>query len=174
MSRKCSICGHPQRDEIDKRLARGDSIAGISRDIAGISEDALGRHKEGHLPEAMVKAHEVKEESRADNLLDELQMARQRTYDLLDKAEEAASVKVYGAPVAYLREIREQIKLLAELEGRLAAQPSVNVSINLLQSHEWILIRSSLMEALQPYREAREAASAALLRIDNRGRNAGR
>ena len=158
MPRKCSICCHPQRDEIDKRLARRDSIAGISRDIAGISEDALARHKESHLPEALAKAQEAKEESRADNLLDELQMARQRTYDLLDKAEEAASVKVYGAPVAYLREIREQIKLLAELEGRLAAQPQITI----INNPEWIELRTIITVALDAFPEAKAAVVAAI------------
>jgi hypothetical protein len=48
--------------------------------------------------------------------------ARQKAIVLLDMAIEAADTKVYCAPSTYLREIREQIKLWAELEGRLPAQ----------------------------------------------------
>jgi len=172
MSRKCSICGHPQRDEIDKRLARGDSIAGITRDIAGISEDSLARHKESHLPKALVSSQKAEEEARADSILQEVKNLKAKALSLLEKAESSGDLKT---ALQGIRETRGCLELMARVLGELREQDiNVNVSVNVLQSQEWIQIRSSLMEALQPYQEAREAASAALLRIDNRGRNAGR
>ena len=62
-------------------------------------------------------------------------------------------VKLYGPPVAYLREIREQLKLLAELEGRIAAQPTINITV----SAEWIELRTVIISALDPYPQAKEA-----------------
>jgi len=74
--RPCTVCQHPKRDEIDKRLASNANFAGISRDyegisrdFAGISEDALKRHKERHLPGALAKAENIKEVVKADTLL---------------------------------------------------------------------------------------------------------
>lgn len=157
MARVCTICEDPEVQEINRRLIRGDSIAGIAREFA-VSEDALGRHKAGHIPATLEASPSTLEIANADNLLDELRRARQRTYGLLDKAEEAACVKVYGAPVQYLREIREQIRLLAELEGRLASQPQVNILIN----PEWIELRTLIVKALEPYPQAREAVVRAL------------
>jgi hypothetical protein len=66
---------------------------------------------------------------------------------------EAADTKVYGAPSNYLREIREQVKLWAELEGRLATQPQINILVN----PQWVELRTTIIKALEPYPEAREA-----------------
>ena len=77
---------------------------------------------------------------------------------MLDKAEDAQDTKVYGPPVGYLREIREQLKFIAELEGRIASQPTVNVLI----SAEWIEVRNQILVALDPYPEARQAVANAL------------
>ena len=147
MPRTCSVCTHLAREEIDKQLLSGAPYRSIARQFEA-SESAFFRHKsEGHIPQAMAQAEDAKEIANADSLLDELQKARQRTYDLLDKAEEAANTKIYGAPVQYLREIREQIKLLAELEGKLAAQPQVNILIN----PQWIELRTRIVHALDGY-----------------------
>ena len=78
---------------------------------------------------------------------------REKTLSLLDKAEAAADTRVYGAPVAYLREVREQIKLLAELEGRLAAQPQVTI----INHPEWVELRTVIIQALDDFPEAKEA-----------------
>jgi hypothetical protein len=112
----------------------------------------------------MAQAEDAKEIANADSLLDELQKARQRTYDLLDKAEEAANTKIYGAPVQYLREIREQIKLLFELEGRIQSQPQINL-VNIYQSSEWLTVGSLLARILEPYPELRAEVSRELLAL---------
>jgi hypothetical protein len=55
--------------------------------------------------------------------------------------------------------MREQIKLLAELEGRLATQTQVNVLIN---HPEWVELRTRIVRALAPYPDARRAVINAL------------
>ncbi len=152
MGRQCTICIHPKLDEINKLLLCSDSYRDIARQF-DVSKDALARHKESHIPEELLKSSNVKEIAKADTLLDQLKEVREKTLSLLDKAESAADTRVYGAPVAYLKEVREQIKLLAELEGRLAAQPQVNILVN----PEWIQLRTLIINALEPYPEAREA-----------------
>ena len=44
MPRKCSICTHPKREEIEKAILRGDSFRRISTDF-DVSEEAVRRHK---------------------------------------------------------------------------------------------------------------------------------
>lgn len=151
--RPCTVCQHPKRDEIDKLLIPSDAnFAAISRDFA-VSEDALGRHKESHIPNELLKSNDIQEIAKADVLLGQLNEAREKTLSLLDKAEKAANTRAYGPPVAYLKEIREQIKLLAELEGRLAAQPQINITLNA----EWVELRTLIINALEPYPDARQA-----------------
>lgn len=155
MGRKCSICEHPQRDEIDKQLLHGDLVSEISLKF-GVSDRALYRHAKSHVPELLAKASRANEVARADNLLAELKSFRERTIRLLDMAEQAGTTRAYGSPAQYLKEIREQIKLLAELEGRIAAQPQTNINV-LFNNPEWIEVQRRIIEALEQYPQAKEA-----------------
>jgi len=167
--RPCTVCQHHKRDEIDKLLIPSDAnFAAISRNFA-VSEDALARHKDSHIPELLLKSQDAKEALQADNTFSEYQKARariedlqSRTYDLLAKAEAAEDHK---ACIGYIREcrgleseLREQRKLLAELEGKLASQPTINITLNA----EWIELRAAIVTALQPYPEALEAVRDAI------------
>ena len=152
MGRQCTVCAHADLEEINKLLLCSDSYRAIARQF-GLSKDALARHKESHIPKELLKSNDIQEIAKADALLAQLGEVREKTLSLLDKAEKAADTRVYGAPVAYLREVREQIKLLAELEGRLASQPQITI----VSSPQWIELRTLIITALEPYPEAREA-----------------
>jgi hypothetical protein len=152
MPRVCTLCSHEGVEEINRRLVRGDSIAGISRDFA-VSEDALKRHFNNHVPKTLAASPSAPEIMQADKLLAEIEDVKQRALTLLDKAEEAQDTRVYGPPSAYLKEFRESIKLMAELSGKLASQPQINV----IMSAEWISLRTKILYALDPYPEAKQA-----------------
>ena len=152
MGRQCTVCAHKDLDEINKLLLCSDSYRDLARQF-GLSKDALARHKESHIPEELLKSNDIQEIAKADVLLVQLGEIREKTLSLLDKAEQAADTRVYGAPVAYLREAREQIKLIAELEGRLASQPQVTI----INSPQWVELRTLIITALEPYPKAREA-----------------
>jgi hypothetical protein len=55
MARSCSVCNHPQRQEIDRMLLSSEPIAQIARRFAkfphdyALSRDSLSRHKQNHL-----------------------------------------------------------------------------------------------------------------------------
>ena len=152
MGRQCTVCAHKDLEEINKLLLCSDSYRDLARQF-GLSKDALARHKESHIPTELLKSNDIQEIAKADVLLVQLEEIREKTLSLLDKAEKAADTRVYGAPVAYLREVREQIKLLAELEGRLASQPQITI----INNPQWIVLRTQIIGALEPYPEAREA-----------------
>jgi hypothetical protein len=149
--RICSICSHPRREDIDKQLLSGAPYRSIAKQFEA-SESAVYRHKsEGHISVDLAQAHEVKEIARADSLLDQLKAVRQRTDELLARAEEAGEVRSWPG---FLREMREQLKLMAELEGRLAAQPQVTLQqVNIYSSPEWLRVGEVLSEILAPYPE---------------------
>ena len=152
MGRQCTVCAHKDVDEINRLLLCSDSYRDIARQF-GLSKDAVARHRESHIPELLAKSQDAKDSLQADNLLTQLQEARAKAIALLDMAVEAGNTKVYGPPSSYLSEIRQQIKLWAELEGRLASQPSVTI----INNPEWIELRTVIINALEPYPEAREA-----------------
>ena len=171
---------------LEKDLS-GESFRRIAEDF-GYSETALRRHLENHIAsdvgdvrEAMIAARiealaevkarereEVKEgivaEARettaarleaAASYLDQLREVRDKAAGLLDQAEASDNLRAAGV---FLRELREQIRLMAELEGRISNQPQ----ITLITSPEWVEVRSLVINALEPYPAAREAVVHAL------------
>ena len=71
MSRKCSVCTHAKRGEIDNALVRGDSNRRIATQYR-LTESSLRRHKAGHLPQSLAKAQEAEEVANADDLFGQL------------------------------------------------------------------------------------------------------
>ena len=152
MARTCTVCSHPEKEEIDRLLVRGDSIAGIARDFA-VSEDALKRHFDNHVPKTLAASPSAKEITDADKLLFEIEEVKNRALRLLDKAENAQDTRVYGPPSQYLKEFREYVRLMAELSGKLAAQPQITI----INHPQWIELRTVIIEALDPYPDAKAA-----------------
>ena len=83
MPRKCTVCTHEQREEIDRLLASNDSIRSIAARYS-LSRAALTRHRDSHLTAAVTKAQEAQEVAHADNLMAELQLCMQRARKLHD------------------------------------------------------------------------------------------
>lgn len=159
MPRTCTVCGHAQRSEIDQALATG---SGTLRNIAkqfGLSAAALLRHKRDHLPAHVAKAQEAKEVASADSLLEQMRALQAKTLSILEAATDPRTA------LAAVQQARGNLQLAAELSGKLATQPTVNV----LVSVEWMTIRSAVLDALLPFAEARAAVSARLLALEAGG-----
>ena len=71
MPRTCLACASPERREIDKALATGESFRRIASRVS-ISEASLRRHK-SHVTETICKVQEKREEKLGESLLDEMQ-----------------------------------------------------------------------------------------------------
>ena len=150
---RCKCGQHPDHLDLDKAYLRKELTLQEYAGRVGCHKTSVERHVNGHLPDALLAAKDIATVACGDTLLEQLQVARTRTLSLLDKAEDAQDTKVYGPPVGYLREIREQLKFIAELEGRIAAQPQVNITV----SAEWVELRTVIITALDPFPQAKEA-----------------
>jgi hypothetical protein len=155
--RRCTVCGHDYIAAIDRALILGRPIRGIARTF-GVSEDALGRHRT-HLPRILVKAHDVAETVRADELLAEATALQIKAWDLLETAEAQDDQRT---ALMAVREIRGCLELLARLLGEFRDQPLVT----LIAAPEWLAIRGTLLDALAPYPEARTAVAGRLLALE--------
>ena len=71
MPRPCSICTHPDREEID-RLLLDRTLREVSGQT-GIGKSALGRHKLAHLPAALVIANDKQAIERHAQLFEQAQ-----------------------------------------------------------------------------------------------------
>lgn len=162
----------------------GEAYRTIAHDF-GFSVDSLKRHKANHLTvdlgdvraemerakkEALQEVHdkELAEAkihaansmaarlNNATTFIDQLQEIRNKAADLLDKSELAGDTKAYGSPANFLKELRELIRLTAELQG------SIPTEVNLTLDPQWIELRTLIADALESYPLAQEAVLAAI------------
>jgi hypothetical protein len=155
MPRRCSVCTHPDRENIDEALVSATAISAISAKYRDISEDALGRHKANHLPAKLVMAEKAKEVAQADSLLEQVRDLQGRALAILDQAEMSGDLRT---ALGAIREARGNLELLAKLLGELDDRPQVNVLI----SPEWLELRAVIVGALEPYTDARGAVLRAI------------
>ena len=146
MGRRCTVCTHPKRDEIDRALIAGEPYRDIARRY-GLSKDALRRHRE-HIPRDLARSREAEEVARADELLGQVQELRDRALSILDKAERSKDLRT---ALQAIREARQCVELLAKLAGELSGAPQVNI----LLSPQWVELRKTILVALDPFPEAR-------------------
>ena len=136
MSRTCTVCNHPQAQDIDFELAAGRSSRALAS-AYGLGPEAVKRHARNHAPQPAP----ITDEPTGADPLDEL-AASLRTRALA------------GSDAA----AREYRLALAALEDRGNVRPEYNV----LEDPEWIRIRTLMLDTLSAYPEAKYAVADAL------------
>ncbi len=162
MPRTCTICAHPERDEIDFALVGGESARSIAGRYRTIDERAIRRHRSNHIPAGLAMAHEAEEVASADNLLDQVRDLQARALSILDKAEDSGEL---GIALRAIREARGNLELL----GKLAGELNENAVVNIHLSPEWMELRVRIVAALEPHEEARSAVLRALEGVGHDG-----
>ena len=154
MPRRCTVCDHPERHSIDEALVTGAPYRSVAKRF-GLSESAVYRHKTEHLPAHLLKAKEVEEVARADDLLDQVRNLQAHALDILERAEKAGDLRT---ALAAISQARGNLELLGKLAGEIDERPVVNLNV----SPEWLELRGVIVGALEPYSEARGAVLSAL------------
>jgi hypothetical protein len=90
--RRCTVCDHPERHSIDEALVTGAPYRSIAKRF-GLSESAVYRHKSEHLPAHLLKARELEEAARADDLLEQVRHLQAHALDILERAEKAGDLR---------------------------------------------------------------------------------
>ena len=160
MPRRCSVCTHPDRENIDEALVGATAMSAIAAKYRDISEDALGRHKANHLPAKLVMAEKAKEVAQADSLLEQVRDLQGRALAILDQAEMSGDLRT---ALGAIREARGNLELLAKLLGELSDAPQVNLNV----SPEWLQIRAVIVTALEPHPEAKNSVLRAIRSVDS-------
>ena len=153
MPRKCSVCEHIQVKEIDKSLVNGTGLRKIAKRFS-LSTTAVYRHKK-HLNGTLIKASEIKKITHADNLMEQISNLQSRALNILSKTEQAQD---WRAATGAIREARGCLELLCRLAGELKEVQTVNVIV----SPQWVELRTTIIEALEPHPEAKFAVLGAL------------
>src|SRR5713101_2096457 len=113
MPRTCTICPHPHRDEIDRRLLDGAPLRNIAKQFS-VSSASLFRHNK-HISKTLSNSRQEAEILRADGLMEHPNHLTAEAARLKQKAEQA---KDYRTALAGVREMSR----LAELGMRLAVE----------------------------------------------------
>jgi len=157
MARTCLTCRHPGRAAIDAEMVAHAPFRAIAGRY-GLARSSLMRHHDEHLGELLAKAEQAGA-LEADALLARLQR-------LLDTAEgllaRAARDGDYRTALAGVGQARACYELLLEVSGRVDRRPT----LNLLLAPQWIEARTALLDALQPFPQAREAVSVRLVALE--------
>src|SRR5215218_10004290 len=159
MPRRCTVCDHPERNSIDQALVNVAPYRSVAKRFA-LSESAVYRHKTEHLPVHLLKAREVEEVARADDLLDQVRHLQTHALDILERAEEAGDLRT---ALAAIFQARGNLELLGKLAGELDERPVVNLNV----SPEWLELRAVIVGALEPHPPAHRAVIRALEGVNN-------
>ena len=120
----------------------------------------MRRHRDGHIPATLADAQQAAEVADADALLAQVRDLQARALKILDRAEDAGDLRT---ALGAIREARGNLELLGRLAGELQDAPTVNLYL----SAEWLELRTTIITALEPYQEAREAVLRALEGVGN-------
>jgi len=158
MATKCTVCAHADIEKINEALLSGVPSMRNMAERYGLGLTSLSRHKQSHLPKHLAKAQEVREIAQADSLLDQMRDLQEKTLAILDKN----MSKDQRIALTAIREARSNLDLIGRLIGELDESPKVAVLVN---NPEWVTVRTAIMQALEPYPEARQAVTNGLKRL---------
>ena len=85
MTRRCTVCSHPDRDLVDLEIV-GRAVYRRIATVHGLTEASIRRHAAAHIPATMALAAGAAEVSRADVLLAQCEALRLESLELLDQA----------------------------------------------------------------------------------------
>jgi hypothetical protein len=161
MPRRCTVCDHPEKHSIDEALVSGVPYRSVAKRFA-LSESSVYRHKTEHLPAHLLKAKEAEEVAQADDLLEQVRHLQTHALDILERAEKAGDLRT---ALAAISQARGNLELLAKLSGELQQEGTVNLHL----SPEYLEVRTAILVAVEPYPEAAQAISRAMLGIEGNG-----
>ena len=108
MAMKCKVCNHPERIEIDRRLARNGNVAQLAREY-GLSRHTLDRHKFKHLSRQLKTAIDIKERSHSFSIWDEVLLMFDEIEEIVQKAKRKGRIL---DSVAAFREKRAMLEFM--------------------------------------------------------------
>ena len=127
MSRKCSICNHDRRQEIEYALLRGESHRAVAQQFT-VPRGAVPRHLK-HVSTALTQARKLGEVEDDKSILTQLRELILEVEQLITRADRAGD---YRTVLVALREKTRLLELKARLTGELNEKPETKiVNLNL-------------------------------------------
>ena len=153
MATRCTVCAHPQAEEISMEILQGTTLRAIA-DKYGLSLTSVHRHKQ-HIPRQLAVSHEAQKVAKADGVMLRMAELDQRADTIYRQAAEQ------NDPELALKALKE-LRGITELYAKMAGEISTKTVNNFIVTPEWASLRGVLLRALSPYPDARKAVVEAL------------
>jgi len=122
MSRKCSICNHGRRQEIEHALLRGESNRAVAEQFT-VSRGAVAGHFK-HVSTALIQARKLGEIECGKSIFLQLRELKLEAQQLRARADRTGDSRT---ALAALREEIRLVELEARLSGQLDEKPETNI-----------------------------------------------
>jgi len=145
MAQACTVCRHPKRPEIDRALVAGAGAPKIAKDY-GLKRSSVQRHTARHIAEQIaegLKARGVENATAGNALWLQVEGLLKEAMQILESSKADDKRTALGA----IREARDCMRLLAEVQGQLNAGTNVNVTV----TQEWHRAASIIVTSLEAY-----------------------
>jgi hypothetical protein len=159
MTGLCKTCAHPDRAEIERKIASKELSLTAAAERIGCATSAVHYHYYNHVAPA-VRAQLEKDHTTALalNSIDQLVEQYQEVQGVLMWALEQSDYKGKILALKALKEARKFIELNAKITGQYSDAPQVNI----MMSPMFLRIQEVMVESLEQHPAARVALSAAL------------
>jgi transcriptional regulator with XRE-family HTH domain len=174
MSRTAEIANHPDRAQIEIGLANNIAMRTLAKRY-GLTQTQLSRWRNDHMPEDLIHRLRVRgnrsdeelaqiREIESKSLLDHFSVQRARLYVVADRA---GKIGDDAGEIRALAEAGKVSERIGKLLGDMGAHTTINnTQINFTADPRWHAIRTELVRALKPHREAWPDAVAAIERAE--------
>lgn len=155
MARRCSFCEHSQRAELEKMLIQGTATqTEIARKL-GVTQGAISQHMKHHLAGEVEPELPEIEVIHAKDTIDSIRELVASAERIKEKAEKTGKLTT---ALAAVRELTRLIELMAKIEQRIDRPNQINIHAN----PDYLQFRNAVIQALEPYPEAKQALLARL------------
>lgn len=147
----CTVCTHKDRKKIDEMILQGVSLRNISKQF-NLNYQSINRHKKNHVPDTLVKSKKAEVVCNADELLTQQNQLLKLSWDIanrfISQGDDQGALKA-------ISQIRENLKVLLEVEGKINQRNQFNVIL----SPQFLQIQTILMDELKKYPHIRTRIS---------------
>jgi hypothetical protein len=155
MGRKCSICEHEYRANIEQDILNSVPYRAIAEKYR-VNRESLRRHHDaGHIAQELVKSAEAREIAEADSIMKDLMSWKGIIDETLEQLEGASRLQAVDRGMKW-----------TELKAKIMGMINEGVQINIIQSPQYNVLVQILWEELESYPEVRERISRRLRDVE--------
>ncbi len=157
---RCKVCRSPNEHDVNVALVSGEAVRSIAARF-GHSKSSLLRHYHDCLPRSLIIAQQTKKLTESEFILAEICRMVGDAKRILALAEKAGDLRTALSAVRELRGLYEVMSRSAVPQSNPSAQ------VNVLVAPDILALRQTLLQALDPFPEARTVVAQALVTAAN-------